>query len=92
MAKLENYADNIGVAFQLRDDIIDKTNIDLNTGKPKNSDERNEKSTYLSIKGLKANEKKLHKHTDNALKAIEVFNEKYDMLRQMAIYLDSRVK
>lgn len=92
LKKLENYADNIGIAFQLRDDFIDKTNINSNTGKPKNSDERNDKSTYISIKGFKANEKKLHKHTNNALRAIDTFGERFDMLRQMAIYLDDRDK
>ncbi len=92
LKRLSDFALNLGIAFQLRDDIIDKTDINENTGKPKNSDNRNDKSTYISIKGNKANEIKLHKHTEKALKAIEVYGSSYDMLRSLTHYLDNRMK
>lgn len=90
--KLSCYAENIGVAFQLKDDLIDKTNINKHTGKPKDSDERNDKSTYLSKIGIKASQLALHEYTQNALKSLNRLDECFDMLRNMANFMDDREK
>ncbi|HPB16397.1 MAG TPA: polyprenyl synthetase family protein [Clostridia bacterium] len=92
LKRLSDYAENLGIAFQLRDDFLDKTDINEITGKPKNSDKKNNKSTYISKRGNLANEIKLHKHTKNALAAIQPLDESYDKLRSLAEYLDNRMK
>ena len=58
----------------------------------KDSDKKNNKATYISKKGITANEQKLHKHTDKALKAIVTLDENLNMLRSLANYLDNRMK
>lgn len=50
--KIEKAANNIGIAFQIQDDILDITSTTMELGKPVGSDERNNKDTYVSIKGL----------------------------------------
>ena len=92
LKRLNDYAENLGIAFQLRDDFLDKTDINEKTGKPKNSDKKNNKSTYISKRGNLSNEIKLHKHTKNALAAIQPFDGSYDKLRSLAEYLDNRMK
>lgn len=55
--KVEKAAENIGMAFQIRDDILDVTGTQDELGKPIHSDERNEKCTYVACVGLeKANQ------------------------------------
>ncbi|MFR4318616.1 MAG: polyprenyl synthetase family protein [Eubacterium sp.] len=49
---VEKIAKNVGIAFQIQDDILDVTNTTEVLGKPVFSDEKNHKSTYVSICGL----------------------------------------
>ncbi len=70
--KLELIADHIGIAFQIRDDILDVTSTTEVLGKPVGSDEKNNKTTYASFKGVGEAEKKVREYTD---KAIELFDE-----------------
>ncbi len=50
--KIEQIASDVGYAFQIRDDILDVTGTTETLGKPAGSDDKNSKSTYVSIKGL----------------------------------------
>ena len=52
MKKVEKIASNIGFAFQVQDDILDVTSTSEVLGKPVHSDEKNEKSTYVTLVGL----------------------------------------
>ncbi len=54
VSKLEAVAKNVGIAFQIQDDILDMTGTTKELGKPANSDEKNEKTTYPSFYGLDA--------------------------------------
>ena len=60
---LEKVGKNIGMAFQIQDDILDITSTPEELGKPVHSDERNEKSTYVAVYGM-----------DNALKAVKEYS------------------
>ena len=51
--KVEKIASNVGFAFQVQDDILDVTSTSEVLGKPVHSDEKNEKSTYVTLVGLK---------------------------------------
>lgn len=64
------YATNLGLAFQIRDDILDATSTTEELGKPVGSDEANEKSTYMSILGAEECERQVVMYTDKAKKAL----------------------
>lgn len=50
VAVIEQIASDVGLAFQIRDDILDETSTLETLGKPIHSDERNEKTTYVTLK------------------------------------------
>ena len=70
--KIETIAKNVGIAFQIQDDILDVTSTAEVLGKPILSDEKNEKTTYVTLVGL-----------DKAREYVEVIsNEAIDLLRK----------
>lgn len=92
LAKVERAGYNIGIAFQIRDDILDVTSTTEELGKPVGSDERNEKPTYVSIHGLnkaKADVDALSEEAVNLLKGLGDGNE---FLSELIIYLVNRTK
>ncbi|MCL2079423.1 MAG: polyprenyl synthetase family protein [Oscillospiraceae bacterium] len=66
-----DYAKAIGLAFQVRDDVLDCISTQEELGKPIGSDIENEKSTFVSLLGIDACEKLIHKETEKAIKALE---------------------
>ncbi len=56
VAIIEKVAANVGMAFQIQDDILDVTSSTEVLGKPVHSDEKNEKTTYVTLKGLEASQ------------------------------------
>ena len=75
MKLAEEYAKNIGIAFQIVDDILDVTSTFEKLGKPINSDTHNNKSTYVSIFGLEKAKEKAKALTQNALTILSEFND-----------------
>jgi len=67
----EAYAQSIGLAFQVRDDVLDCTATAEELGKPVGSDIENEKSTFASLMGIEACEVMIRKETDKAITALE---------------------
>jgi len=65
------YAQSIGLAFQVRDDVLDCIATEEELGKPIGSDEENEKSTFASLLGVEACEKMICKETEKAIEALE---------------------
>ena len=53
---IERIASKVGLAFQIQDDILDVTSTTDELGKPVHSDEKNEKTTYVTLRGLEAGE------------------------------------
>ena len=88
----EDYAKYIGLAFQIRDDILDVISTEEELGKPIGSDESSNKSTYVSILGLENANNKVREYTDLAIKSLEIFGEKADNLRKLALDLSIRKK
>lgn len=68
------YAEKIGVAFQIIDDILDVTSTFEKLGKPINSDNENNKSTYVTIYGLDKAKEMARELTDEALAILDNFN------------------
>lgn len=76
--KIENackYAENMGLAFQIVDDILDVTSTTAELGKPVGSDDDNKKSTYVSLLGLEKSEKLACEFSEKALKSLEYFGK-----------------
>lgn len=68
----------VGMAFQVQDDILDVVGDESAIGKPVNSDERNQKYTYVTIHGMEASKKYVHdmsERANNILKGLVVNND-----------------
>lgn len=88
--KLYEYSSAIGLAFQIRDDILDVSGNEQVLGKPINSDLKNNKTTFVSLFGLDGAREKLEEETQKAIDSIEFLGDKGDFLRQFALYLLKR--
>ncbi len=80
------YADALGLAFQIKDDILDITGDEKILGKHVRSDEELGKATYPAVFGLAASEKKLAELTDMALDKLDAFEDNV-FLRSLTEYL-----
>ena len=89
---LTNYANNFGLAFQITDDILDVTGDEKIFGKPIGSDERNQKSTYVTLTSLDEAKKLASEAVDNGVNALKIFGEEADFLRNLIKYLLTRNK
>jgi geranylgeranyl pyrophosphate synthase len=91
LASLDNYAAKLGLAFQVRDDILDEISDTATLGKPQGSDSEANKPTYLSLLGLDAARTKAEELAGEAIKALENFDEKAEPLRRLADYIVERL-
>lgn len=87
---LAQYAENIGLAFQIRDDILDIEGNEETLGKPVGSDVENVKSTYPSLLSLNGAKKRLHFHTEKAKECIKTLNLHSNLLEEMASLIEVR--
>lgn len=85
----KTFATNIGLAFQIKDDILDVTGTAEKLGKPVGSDEENNKSTYVKIFGLEKCRELVEELTNIAMKSLDVF-ENNEQLKQYAEHLSKR--
>ena len=86
----QKYAQCIGLAFQLVDDVLDITSTSAELGKPVNSDVENNKSTLVSIYGVDECMRRANALTEEAVKALEVFEGDTEFLKDFAYKLISR--
>lgn len=86
----EEYAYNLGIAFQIKDDILDIYGDASLLGKPVGSDSKNNKSTYVSIRGLESAEKDVVLYTEKAKNALKAFEGDTNTLSDLADYLIER--
>ena len=91
IAVAEKYAENIGIAFQITDDILDVTSTAEVLGKPVESDIENDKSTYVSLLGLEKAREEAARHTALAVDAVSVLGENAEFLAGFAKMLAERV-
>ncbi len=92
-AKLEaltTFGYNLGLAFQIIDDILDVTQTTEQLGKTAGKDEAVDKSTYPAILGLEASRKEAQHLTKKSLDALKPLGKKASRLEQIAHYLLSR--
>lgn len=86
----ENYANSIGLAFQIMDDILDVTSTSKELGKNVGSDLAAQKSTYVSCLGLEKSKRMVLHLTENAVKSLDVFGAKKEFLKTLAVNLSKR--
>ncbi len=73
---LEKIAENVGMAFQIQDDILDVTSTTEVLGKPVGSDEKNHKSTFVTLVGLEKSKEYVQNYSDEAVFLLEKIGEK----------------
>jgi len=90
LAALEEFADKIGLAFQIEDDILDVTGTLEKLGKATGSDAANHKTTFLTYVSVEEARRQAETLTDEAIKRLDIFGEKAFYLKELARYLTSR--
>jgi len=88
--KLKIYANNIGLAFQVADDILNVEGDSTIMGKDVGTDQAREKNTYPSALGIEKSKGYAKKLVNNALQALDNFDNKSDPLRAIAHYIIAR--
>ena len=73
---IEKAAYEIGIAFQIQDDILDVTSTFEELGKPIGSDEKNNKTTYVTLKGIDEASREQKELSNHAIGLLEAFGEK----------------
>lgn len=89
---LESYAQNIGLAFQVADDILNVEGDPEMMGKAVGTDKLRNKATYPSLLGLQESKKFAKDLVKSALQALESFDKKAEPLRAIANYIITRKK
>ncbi len=87
---LIRYSDNIGLAFQVVDDILNVDGDPQLLGKAVGSDQLRRKNTYPALMGLQKSQAYARKLVDGALQALTIFDNKADPLRAIANYIVER--
>jgi len=89
---VRHYAERLGLAFQVRDDILDVVGDEATLGKPIGSDARSEKTTFVTLKGLDACRTLVKRLTGEAIEALAPFGGEGGALCWLAEQLAGREK
>ncbi|MEE0866277.1 MAG: farnesyl diphosphate synthase [Clostridia bacterium] len=92
LERLTSYAEKIGLAFQIKDDILSEEGDEKVLGKPVGNDKELEKCTYVSKYGLDGAKDILEKITKEAIEEVSLYGEKAEFLKQLALYIKNRNK
>lgn len=87
---VDKFAENLGIAFQIQDDILDVTGTEEELGKPIGSDAEEGKNTYVSLLGIERAEEMSKEYSESAKRALDIFGEKADTLKRLTDYLTNR--
>ena len=90
LEKVEQMASNIGIPFQVQDDILDVTSTEEVLGKPIHSDEKNQKTTYVTLLGIEQAQKKVEELSNEAIALLHQFTGENAYLEQLLIQLIHR--
>ena len=90
MQALDTYAQQVGLAFQVRDDILDVEGDTQTLGKTPGADQAHNKPTYPAIIGLQAAKEKQAKLTESALNALLPLGDRASILASLAQYVIQR--
>ncbi len=84
------YAKNLGIAFQIQDDILDVTGDITKLGKPIGSDKDKKKNTYVTLLGIEKSKELVKEYSKNAINALADFKDRADFLIDLTNKLISR--
>lgn len=90
--KIEQIGEQIGLAFQIQDDILDVTSSLEVLGKPVHSDEKNEKTTYLTLEGLEKSKRDVEEISHCAILGLQSFEQENPFLTELVEKLIHREK
>ena len=88
--RLDEYAGKIGLAFQIKDDIMDVEGSLENMGKSSGSDEAKDKATFITLYGIEKSKDMLRNTVNSAVEAIKPFGTKAFFLSELAYYIQNR--
>ena len=89
---IEKIARYVGIAFQIQDDILDVTSTKEVLGKPTHSDEKNEKTTYVTLMGTAEAGRMVEELSDQAVSLLHQLSEENEFLEQLLLQLIHREK
>ena len=89
---IEQAASELGLAFQIQDDILDVTGTQETLGKPVGSDEKNQKTTYVTLKGIDRARQDVADLSRRAVERLEGLVVKNEFLVRLMLYLIQREK
>jgi geranylgeranyl diphosphate synthase type II len=90
MSKVREFGESLGLAFQIRDDILDVIGDQVSMGKSAGSDASKGKSTYVSLLGLEESGALVKRLIDNAKESLDGFGDRGQFLKQLADSLADR--
>ena len=89
---VEQAAENIGLAFQIQDDILDVTSTQEELGKPIHSDEKNNKVTYVTLFGVQKASEQVRELSEKALAVLDRLYNKNEFLTELVMEMATRRK
>ena len=92
VTKIEKVASDIGLAFQIQDDILDISSTMEVLGKPINSDDKNHKTTYVTLEGLEKAKEEVERISKRAIDTLNEIPQKNEFLRELILSLITREK
>ena len=92
VATMRRFGEAVGMAFQIQDDILDVTGSQDVTGKPSGSDEKNKKTTYVTLEGLEKAKQDVEKISAEAIEELNKLPGNNDFLEQLIHLLIHRQK
>lgn len=90
LESLTQYAEQMGLAFQIKDDLLDIEGDEEKIGKPLGSDLKNQKSTYPAIYGLEKTKKMAEVAAAEAINALKIFHHEAEFLRAIMHFIINR--
>lgn len=88
--KICEYAESLGLAFQITDDILDIISDSQTLGKPVGSDEKNNKPTFVRLYGLEKSKELVNSLTENAISILNSFNGQSEKIKNLTLALAER--
>ena len=92
VAVMEQVGEAVGIAFQIQDDTLDVTGNPKVLGKPVGSDARNNKTTYVTLKGLETATKDVEAYSNKAIVLLQALDKKNEFLEELIRFLIKREK
>jgi len=92
LTEIQQIGSNIGIAFQIQDDILDVTSSQEELGKPVGSDEKNHKTTYVTLEGIEKAGEEVKRLTEQAVELLYKLPGEKEFLKEVFLYLCTRRK